>query len=212
MGILGGLIAFFKCLLVIFILKMLDKNKRVRLWVEKTNGFLFVIIFFVVTSLVFTIPFGSILRLNFNTLDKSTSYHLWGSGLKEKIKINNKNYVVVHNGSWSRVDFSLYQENQGLWEPDDIGRSTFYKDLEIYYKKISDDDLLIFAYYISTDKEENLRYQIKDYLGNDFKIKIYDKLIPTVNRAENLICFYTTVKVNSEAYNIIVNNKKVSLR
>lgn len=212
MRIIGFVITILEVLIIIFILTKINKHKQIYIWDERTNGFLTILICIIVIFLTFNIPFEKIFRLKFDSIDKSTSYYLWGSGLRKKIKINDKNYVVIHNERRSRTSFSLFQKKQGSWEPHRIGRSTFYKDLEIYYRKISDHDLLIFAYYISTDNKENLSYQMKDYLGHDFSVKVYDKLIPTATTTENLICYYTTVKVNSDAYNIFVNNKRVSLK
>lgn len=212
MGIIGFSVSVLISLIIMFILTRMIKCKQIYIWEERTNGFVTTLTFIILLYLISSIPYAKIFNLKLDSIDKSISYHLWGSGLRKKIKIDNKNYIVIHNERWSRTSFSLFQQNGESWKRYSIGRSTFYKDLEIYYRKISDDELLIFAYYISVDNKENVRYQLNDSLGHDFSVKVYDKLIPTATTTENLICFYTTVKVNSDAYNIFVNNKKVNLK
>lgn len=205
-------IIFLEIFIIFFVLKILNKLKILHIYSEKTHGFLPFLIFLVVVSLTWKIPFERLFGIRFDSIDTSASYYLWGSGLKEKIKINDKNYVIIYRSGRNPVSFALFQQSQESWEPYNIGRSTLYEDLEIYYRKISKNDLLIFAYYISTDKKENSNYQIKDYLGNDLSVKFYEKIIPTAIQSENLICFYTTVKLNSDAYTITINNKKVNLK
>ncbi len=189
---------------VMFIL--LNQTEIFYIMDEKTFGILSLGTFLFLLFFVTKIPLEKLFKIKFDSLDKAITYYLRKYTIKKKIKINEQCYLVIQN----TISVCLFQENNNCWDLYKMPPLMFYKDLEIYCKKISDDDLLIFAYYISSNESENNCYQMKDYMNRDFLKETIE--ITNSSKKKNLISFYTVLKLNDNAYHVIINGEMVKLK
>lgn len=208
--IIAFVITFLRLMVAACLFALLNQSEIFYIINEKIYGFFDVFLLFLLLFLTWKIPFEKLFRIRFNFVDKAISYYLWGCREKKKIKINEHCYIVIYNIEINHGRLSLFQENNNSWNKYYIDSFIFYEDLKIYCRRISNDTLLIFAYYISSNKNEKSDYQIKDYLNHSFSKEIIE--IVTSLQTKKLVYFYTTLKINPNAYSLTINDKKINLK
>lgn len=184
-------------LFIPFILVYVFFNKKIKNKILK-NLIIILLIILIYQSLITEIVVPTENEIfKFETLSDCVDY--FEISAKEKIKIDNNNYLIFSTSYKFDDGFYYYYKENNYWKNGGKLNEEYYNDTTINYLKTNDNELILFIF--SDDSKIN----ITDSINTQFhKNKI-------LHENKKVFCFSKVINKIPNNYNLFVNDEKVEL-